>query len=288
MMGGYDEFAPPPEFMDPGMMGEFGGRNPYAPYPPGVRPGVAPAVPGQPTERMTAEEFRRRLRGEAPRVPGAPGAVVAPAARQNVGPLVLDPTNDNKVDLWAIDFNAQPGQTYRYRVRVGIVNPLFNKSNLPKDQLEEHQSKFLLFSKHSEWTKPVTIERLQHFFVIGGNRNPAPGNVAFEVWKFHDGQWRNEEFRAAPGDPIGGLRTVRAPGVEPTDVDFYTGAVLVDADFEFAVPGKIGNMTSKTLRALVMQDNRILMRRRDHDNRDPKLDWLKTQKDIVANASMFP
>ncbi len=293
MMPAYDEFAPPPEFMDPGMMGEFGGsypgRNPYAPYPPGVRPGAAPVVPGQPTERITAEEFRRRLRGNAPgAVPGAPGAPIAPAVRQNVGPLVLDPTNDNKVDLWAIDFQAQPGQTYRYRVRVGVVNPLFNKTNLPKEQLEEHQSKFLLFSNYSDWTKPVTIERLQHFFVIGGNRNPAPGSVSFEVWKFHDGLWRNEEFRAAPGDPIGGLRTVRAPGIEPADVDFYTGAVLVDADFEFPVPGRIGNVTQKTLRALVMHDNQIVMRRRDLDNRDPKLDWLKTQKDIVANAAAFP
>jgi hypothetical protein len=242
--------------------GDIGGSAPRSPFAPAARPGV-------PSDRVTTEQFRQGFQGG----PAQDDQPAAKPVRLNLGPLVLNPQTSNMVNLWAIDLDTKPGHSYRYRVQVGVVNPLFNKPNLPKEQVQVHKAKFVLLSKPSEWSQPITLETLGHYFVINGSRAPAPGNVTFNVWRFYDGQWRSAEFRARPGDPIGGPGTGESSGI-----NFDTRATLVDIDFDFPVPAKVGSLPQKTIRALVMQEDNILPRRRDIDSTDPKLDWLKTQR----------
>lgn len=272
----------------PGMMS----RYPGAPGVPGAAPGVQGPLttnaPRQgPVQRVTQQQLLAALRGEV--VPQAQAQQQAAEEKkpQVLGVLILDPERKNTVDLWSTDMTAKPGRTYKYRVRVGIVNPLWNKPKLAPDQA--HLGKeFIVYGAWSEFTEPIFVEKMQYFFVQGGGQ----GRVNFSIWKFADGQWWQGDFTGIqPGDPIGGTKKVKvwdealAAEVEK-DLDMSTGAYLVDVDANFQVPVKGSNFSRPTTRILFSDDGRIQTRRMDEDRADPKLKWLEGQKELLATASI--
>ncbi|MFQ6035144.1 MAG: hypothetical protein ACE5NM_04755 [Sedimentisphaerales bacterium] len=163
--------------------------------------------------------------------------------------------------FWAHDDTVQPGKSYRYRIRLGVFNPVAGTNQVPK----QHQSftkKVILWSKFSDITEPVSIPGRLYFFAK--DIQEAAKKVTVQVSKYMLGYWYSEDFPVRYGEVIGkvveseppqpkerfgrrglgwtsgrsrgGLRTARTAYVapqeqitEPESIDYSTGAVLVDA-----------------------------------------------------------
>jgi hypothetical protein len=148
--------------------------------------------------------------------------------------------------VWAHDDTVEPGQSYRYRLRVGVFNPIAGHDWFYNDQ-EHLKGQVILWSDYSEVTEPVAIEPMMHFFPV--DVSPDKSSVKSEIAKFHFGKWRLREFDIRPGEMIGGvvedeegnsaqlaMGGYDSSGVfggsrdddENTTIDYTTGAVLVD------------------------------------------------------------
>ena len=201
--GGYGPpGAPPPGVIAPppgvtGLPPEAGPYGPYGPYGPGQAGGRGQWQPGQP-----------------PQANGQPQGEEA----------------SQEIKVWAHDLTVEPGKTYRYRVIVSVLNPLFRQSRVPESQQQEFFNQVALGPAEQEleaspWTEPVRVDPERYFFFIQG----APQNqiAQVEVWRVFNGRWRRDEFQVQPGDPIGGTMEVTVNGQERT-IDMHADAVAVD------------------------------------------------------------
>ncbi len=158
----------------------------------------------------------------------------------------LDTIRDALV-VWAHDDTVEPGQSYRYRLRVGVFNPIAGHDWFYNDQ-EHLKEQVILWSDYSEVTEPVEIEPMMHFFPVDVSQDKS--SVKSEIAKFHFGKWRLHEFDIRPGEMIGGVvedediksaqsvmgnydssgnyGSYRNDDGENSTVDYTTGAVLVD------------------------------------------------------------
>jgi hypothetical protein len=147
--------------------------------------------------------------------------------------------------FWAHDDTVEPGNTYQYRIRLGVFNPV----------AQSDQDKAIIWSDFSNPTNAVDILEKVYFFA---NRQDTDKTVTLSVYKYFMGYWRNEDFRGiGPGEAIGGVvkyepkkkqeeeNIIVAGGnmglmmppvapkkeespAEPESIDFDTGAVVVD------------------------------------------------------------
>lgn len=125
------------------------------------------------------------------------------------------------------DITGVPGRTYRYRVRLGILNEYCLAAAKLKDPKDATQA--VIYTAWSEPSQPVRVEPDIYFYLAG----PAPRNagVRVEVFKRYHNGWIKESFNVQPGDEIGGLEKVQVTANNQTyreEVDFFTGAVAVD------------------------------------------------------------
>ncbi|QKK07273.1 MAG: hypothetical protein HND58_03250 [Planctomycetota bacterium] len=107
--------------------------------------------------------------------------------------------------VWVHDFSAQPGKTYRYRMRVVVNNPLFAKEQFLSDAQKPAAASPTTEGEWSGWSSPISVERDRHFFVVSGSENDALGNgprAAVEVYQFYYGYWRKGSTTLEPGDSI--------------------------------------------------------------------------------------
>ncbi len=138
--------------------------------------------------------------------------------------------------FWAFDDTVQPKNTYRYRIRVGLLNPTADSED---DDL-------IFWSSFSDVTSEVAIPGKMYFFA--GEVQEAAKTVSVSVSKLHLGYWYKKVFdRVAPGEMIGGIADIESK--EPKEavttgritettkeekeiitVDFTTGAVMVDVE----------------------------------------------------------
>lgn len=185
--------------------------------PPGRGRGPGPAQPPPPTTRPGPDkrQLQAQLKGLEVRKAnlvkkltalgvkdadlGAGAAGVAPAAT----PFLDNP----EVKIWAHDITAVPGATYRYRIRVVINNPIFNRQvRATQAKLAE---KSYIEGPWSDWSNPVDVDRNDYFFVTaasdGTNNavNPRP-HASTELFKFYYGYWRKASVGAEPGDKLEG------------------------------------------------------------------------------------
>ena len=166
--------------------------------------------------------------------------------------------------FWAHDDTAEPGQTYRYRIRLGVFNPVAGANPVSKPG-GSHRSQVILWSDFSDITESAEIPERLYFFA--NNVQPADKTVTVQVSKYLLGYWRSKEFRVNPGEAIGkvveteppedknrirGLRgtlamelgsmiPVKERSATPEEIDYNTGAVLVDAVpvSDWAGPGQL-------------------------------------------------
>ena len=163
----------------------------------------------------------------------------------------------DRVTLWRHDLTAEAGATYQYRVRVGVLNPLFQRSELTAKQRERYQDRLTLLSPASEWSDSITIRPDRHFFVVGANRRQRQATV--EVWRLFGGIWRSREFTVSPGDPVGESVSLSIAGRQASmamEMD------LLAVDLVSGVPAP-GTLEGKTVRLIYQRLDRGSMGHRD-------------------------
>lgn len=143
--------------------------------------------------------------------------------------------------FWAHDDTVEPGRTYRYRVRLGVLNPIV-QTDWFNEQDKAFTNKAILWSKFSSVTDPVKIPQRMYFFPLKAMEPTKTVNV--EVAKYLLGYWYRKAFVVRQGESIGRVvenqtelsstrkTTTAAEEQEevtlPDRIDYTTGAVVVD------------------------------------------------------------
>jgi hypothetical protein len=126
------------------------------------------------------------------------------------------PWKGKEVEIWQHDDQVTAGKTYRYKMRYRLKNPIFSTNAGDPAALTEQ---FSLDSEFSDWTTPITVPSLVNFFVAGGVVQ-GRSTVAFEVFRWDQGQQKMERFDVAPGDQVGADRNGVSFTTDWTVVDF--------------------------------------------------------------------
>jgi len=170
--------------------------------------------------------------------------------------------------FWAHDDTLEPRNTYRYRIRLGVFNPVAGTNQLSEQDMSQ-KDKVILWSDFSDVTGSVEIPGRSYFFPR--DIQEAAKSVTVTVSKYVLGHWYSEDFKVSKGEAIGDVmeveieedRTQRGRGTGsritggrniggrvdypgdpfasmamarpeektnvPETVDYSTGAVMVDA-----------------------------------------------------------
>ena len=217
----------------PGRAGPAGRRNGRGEVPAPYRdePRAAPGVGGgrynndrarDPARREPERSGRRYLSGNFGDEPRPDETLDAADGEE--------PQRRDVVRVWAHDLTVEPGKTYRYRVIVTTLNPLFQQDRPPDAQKKQYYNQLALMPDEEDlakapWTDPVQIDPEYYFFLVGGSTENQTATV--ELWHVYNGRWRHGEFKISPGDPIAGPTTISGPDGE-TEVPMRTDAILVD------------------------------------------------------------
>ena len=136
------------------------------------------------------------------------------------------------INFWAYDDTVEPGASYRYRIRLGVFNPLAGTDQV-RDEDAAGKSKVVLWSAYSEATDIVDIPKRLYFFPVNVQETAKATEV--QVCKYALGYWHSEQFMVKRGDMIGKVAKVEASekdktaGVKlPEAIDYATGAIVVD------------------------------------------------------------
>jgi hypothetical protein len=166
--------------------------------------------------------------------------------------------------FWHHDDTVEPKKTYRYRIRLGVFNPLAGTNRISEQDMSK-KNKVILWSDFSDVTKPVEIPGRSYFFAR--DIQEAAKTITITVCRYVLGHWYSEDFKVSQGETIGdvveteieeenplraGLRGGLRGGMRgreadylpdryasvtrpqekphvPEQIDYGTGAVVVDA-----------------------------------------------------------
>lgn len=135
--------------------------------------------------------------------------------------------------FWAFDDSIEPGKTYRYRIRLGVFNPVAGTNKI-RERDKSKRDDTILWSAFSKQTGPIDIPQRLYFFPL----REAGKVVTFQVSRYQLGYWYNWNFPVQQGEVIGTAvqnkvadadESLKKQNVElPESIDYGTGAVLVD------------------------------------------------------------
>jgi len=137
--------------------------------------------------------------------------------------------------FWHHDDTVEPKNSYRYRIRLGVLNPVAGAK----------KNDVILWSEFSDTTETVEIPARLYFFAK--DVQEAAKTATVTVCKYVLGYWYSEDFSVRQGEVIGDVvesepekpELVGFGGrlpfsgakdrvIEPEIIDYGTGAVLVD------------------------------------------------------------
>ena len=174
-----------------------------------------------------------------------------PSHQPTVAKLTDEERREKKtLKVWAIDYSATPGKTYKYRMRVVMYNPLAGYKLYLKNPENN-----LLAGLASDWVEAagsLSLDNSIYFFAEGPSSDKKA--VKFSVYKWYLGKWYKVDFNVKAGDPIGEKKKVKLVTAsaansqenqtERGDVDFSTGATL--DKFDISADGNSLKATIKT------------------------------------------
>ncbi|MCK4602705.1 MAG: hypothetical protein KAU28_09575 [Phycisphaerae bacterium] len=150
-------------------------------------------------------------------------------------PSLKEQMRAGKVLIWFHDQSLKSSKEYQYRVCLVLLNPLYTYDNeMHKD--EKGGARVLaLRTPYSEWSKPIVMPKATDFFLTGADAVGAKAYVT--IFASSLGQRVSHRFGVSRGEGIGGAVWVEVTNPvtglrEQRQVDFMTGAVVVDFDFE--------------------------------------------------------
>jgi hypothetical protein len=150
--------------------------------------------------------------------------------------LITEKTDLAKMDepllFWAHDDTVEPGKEYRYRIRLGVFNPIAGTNQL-SERDKTLKNKVILWSEFSDTTEAVDIPGTLYFFPR--DIQEATKAVTVQVSKHILGYWYSKDFTVKEGEFIGKVGEYKITEEEekdevtvPDTIDYATGAVLVD------------------------------------------------------------
>ena len=151
--------------------------------------------------------------------------------------LITEKTDISRVReplvFWTHDDTVEPEKSYRYRIRLGVFNPIAG-TNQFSEQEESRKNEVILWSEFSATTQTVAIPGRLYFFPL----QDAAKVVTVQVFRYVLGYWYSRNFAVKRGEVIGKVvehehevqETAEAKeGITvPETIDYATGAVLVD------------------------------------------------------------
>lgn len=180
-------------------------------------------------KRLREEERARReaLRADRDRSVFGPGE--DPLAAAGVAGMQL--TEGSTLRVWAADPSMRPGKTYRYKLLVSVINPLYAVPRLAEDQLKDNRSRAALLPTDDEieamsWIGPIKVEPKSRFFFTSGGTS-----ASIDIYRRHKGVLIHQDFKGSPGDSIGTIEAIEDEfGNIIEEIDMGVGAVLVDIE----------------------------------------------------------
>jgi hypothetical protein len=131
--------------------------------------------------------------------------------------------------FWSHDETAEPGRTYRYRIRIGVFNPIAG-TDWFGDENQQLKNQVILWSNYSDVTKPVTVPKKLYFFPE--QIRESDKTLTVDIRKYLLGKWYNHSFMVKPGESIGQVVNLQKENVldeyAPPSIDYRTGAILLD------------------------------------------------------------
>ncbi|MFN0136809.1 MAG: hypothetical protein ACKVS9_11920 [Phycisphaerae bacterium] len=144
--------------------------------------------------------------------------------------LITNPEGKKETAVWFHDDSVEPGKTYQYRTRVRLWNRYVGDMKALQNPQEARSA--IIAGDWSPISDDITVRPLRHFFVSAGRA--GEGKASVEVWARHKGKWVEKKFEVGSGDRIGGVVGMDVGEVDEnqkkkkTDIDFSTGAIVVD------------------------------------------------------------
>ncbi len=102
--------------------------------------------------------------------------------------------------FWAHDDTVEPGKTYRYRIRLGVLNPVAGTNRL-SERDKSRANEVILWSSYSGITEPAEIMGRLYFFA--NNVRETDKAVTVQVSRLALGRWYSHDFLVRHGELIG-------------------------------------------------------------------------------------
>ncbi|OHB54948.1 MAG: hypothetical protein A2Y07_07615 [Planctomycetes bacterium GWF2_50_10] len=212
----------------PGMPGMGGGGMPGMG---GGMPGMGAAGGARTTRQPVTRPNPRTTAAEAaPRVrPTENTDFAGQLAKMRISDKIDYTKLKEPVTFWAHDDSTEPGNTYQYRIRIGIFNPTAGTGWVTKE-FEKYKDDVILWSNYSRETAPVSISQRWYFFPL--DYRDADKAVTVKVARCHLAKWYLKDFRVRPGETIGkvveNIKEEDASVDEPNFIDYTNSMVVVD------------------------------------------------------------
>lgn len=124
--------------------------------------------------------------------------------------------------FWIHDLTVKPGATYRYRVTLHMINPLFQRQQFLAPEQRSQAESLTVASEPTPWSQPVTTDPEYQVFAVAGSAEQR--YVSAEVYRLRSGVWSKFAFgNLHPGDPLTAAPSSEAPGSQ-----CESGLVLLD------------------------------------------------------------
>ncbi len=179
----------------------------------------APRQPTQTTNNARVQSLQGAIEARDKKIEQLVGELAAVGRDEHGNPLASEPEapgqgsqqqqqlrlmEDAAVRLWTHDLTAEPGKTYRYRVKFAINNPAFGRAAALVEDQKELAAKPELWSEASEWTPPVAVPADRYYFITSASEPSMLGaaRVTAEVYEFFYGFYRKGSVGMEPGDML--------------------------------------------------------------------------------------
>lgn len=158
------------------------------------------------------------------------------------------------IQLWAHDLGVKPGETYRYRSRVAVNNPLYRKGPVlnPDDaDLQRSANEPFARGAWSGWSDPVVVGAREYFFVSGaapdGGAAARGATATIELYRVFYGSYRKSTLTLTPGDAV--TSTIRMPSglflIDPSQIDAKSASDAMFAKETGSVPAGLTAVAGK-------------------------------------------
>jgi len=134
--------------------------------------------------------------------------------------------------FWAHDDIVETGKSYRYRIRLGVFNPVAG-TNQFSEEYKSLKNNAILWSEFSDVSE--TVEIPGRFYFFSRDKHEASKTVTVTVSRYTLGYWYSKDFTVKQGEAIGKESEYKITKDEekkkvtvPKTIDYVTGAVLVD------------------------------------------------------------